>query len=158
MLNQLSVVIGILVTQILGFYFAQPGSWRIVFIVATGLSVFQLLIGLRNVESPAWLASQNRKPEAKAVSTKLWKSGAVTVGGGAYEEDDLEEALLRESEPLPSQQEQPPATIGQCFRIAELRRPLLIVILAMFAQQLSGATFATFQHRTLSYKLQESTL
>jgi CCR4-NOT transcription complex subunit 1 len=153
-LNQLSVVFGILVTQLLGFYFARPGSWRLVFVIAFGLSVLQFLLGLRNIESPAWLASNNRKPEARSVSAKLWKTAeAIGGGGGAYEEDDLEEALLRETEPLPSQQILPPATIGQCFRTAELRRPLIIVSLSMFFQQVSGQSRLSSVYQSLPYTL-----
>lgn len=141
LLNQLSVVFGILVTQVLGFNFAAPGSWRTVFVVSFALAVLQFVIGLRMVESPAWLAARNRKPEAKAVSARLWKSSNegdnAHAHSGAYEDDDVEEALLRERSPLP-QPTQPPATVSQCFRIPELRRPLIIVSLAMLSQQISG--------------------
>jgi SP family facilitated glucose transporter-like MFS transporter 3 len=158
-LNQVSIVIGVLVAQVLGFFFARPGSWRLVFVIAFGLSVLQFLLGLRNVESPAWLASNNRKPEARSVSAKLWKTAEATSGGGgAYEEDDLEEALLRETEPLPNPQVHPPATIGQCFRIAELRRPLIIVSLSMFFQQVSGQSCISSVHQSLPYVPQVSTL
>ena len=139
-LNQLSVVFGILVTQILGFYFAHPGSWRTVFVVSSVLAIVQVLLGTRMVESPSWLAANDRKVEARAVSAKLWKTTdgeGLPSGRGMYDDDDVEEALLRQTEPLPSQT-QPSATIGQCFRTPELRRPLLIVSLAMLAQQLSG--------------------
>jgi SP family facilitated glucose transporter-like MFS transporter 3 len=139
-LNQLAVVIGILVTQVLGFYFARPGSWRTVFVVATGLSVLQFILGTRMVESPAWLAANDRRTEAKAVSARLWRTSdgdAVYGGRGMYDDDDVEEALLRQRQPLPTQ-DQPPATIGQCLRKPELRRPLLIVSLAMTTQQVCG--------------------
>jgi CCR4-NOT transcription complex subunit 1 len=144
-LNQLSVVFGILITQILGFNFAEPGSWRTVFVVSFVLAVLQLLIGLRMVESPAWLAARNRKPEARAVSARLWKSSNegdnAHSHSGAYGGDDAEEALLRERSPLP-QPSQPPATVAQCFRTPELRRPLIIVSLAMLAQQISGKKYS----------------
>ncbi|KIM32331.1 hypothetical protein M408DRAFT_63315 [Serendipita vermifera MAFF 305830] len=139
-LNQLSVVIGILVTQVLGFFCARPGSWRKVFIFSTVLAVLQVLFGARMIESPAWLAAHNKKPEARSVSAKLWvrdDGEGLPSGRGLYDDDDVEEALLRQTEPLPNQ-DQPPATIGQCFRTPELRRPLFIVSLAMLAQQLSG--------------------
>lgn len=138
-LNQLSVVFGILFTQVLGFYFAEPGSWRTVFLVSVGLSVVQFLLGIRMIESPAWLAAHNRKPEARAVSARLWKTSGdhPTMPGGLYEDDDVEEALLRERSPFP-QPSQPPPTIAQCFKIPELRRPLIVVSLAMLSQQISG--------------------
>jgi MFS transporter, SP family, solute carrier family 2 (facilitated glucose transporter), member 3 len=139
-LNQLAVVIGILVTQLLGFYFAQPGSWRTVFVVGTVLSVLQFILGTRMVESPAWLAANDRRTEAKAVTARLWRisdGDAVYGGRGMYDDDDIEETLLRHPQPLPTQ-DQPPATIGQCLRKPELRRPLLIVSLAMTTQQVCG--------------------
>ncbi|KAG8799484.1 hypothetical protein FRC19_003759 [Serendipita sp. 401] len=133
-LNQLSVVFGILFTQFLGFAFAKPGSWRAIFVISFGLSTLQFLLGLRMIESPAWLAANNKKHEASIVAAKIWKS---EDGTRIYEADDVEEALLRQREPLVNQ-DQPSATIPQCFRIAELRLPLIIVSLAMLAQQLSG--------------------
>lgn len=141
-LNQLSVVFGILVTQVLGFYFARPGSWRAVFVFSSVLAILQVLLGTRMPESPAWLAAQNRKAEARTVSAKLWRTAegdGLSNSRSIYDEDDVEEALLRQTEPLPSHS-QPPATIGHCFRTPELRRPLLIVSLAMLAQQLSGSS------------------
>lgn len=135
--NQLSVVFGILTTQILGFYFAHPGSWRTVFVVSFGLAVLQFLLGLRSIESPAWLSANSRKPEARAVTARLWKADGLLAEGRPYDEDDVEEALLRQTEPVPTQ-EHPAATILQCFKIPELRVPLLIVSLGMLAQQLSG--------------------
>lgn len=156
-LNQVAVVFGILATQILGLYFAEPGSWRIVFIISFMLSVLQFLMGLRNIESPAWLAIHNRKPEARAVSAKLWTTAEASTTGGAYEDDDIEEALLRQSEPLPSQQDHPPASIAQSFKIPELRRPLLIVVLSMFAQQVSGMSNCSFVLTYSNSFLQAST-
>ena len=138
--NQLSVVFGILTTQLLGFYFAHPGSWRIVFVVSFGLAVLQFLLGLRSIESPAWLSANHRKPEARAVTARLWKADGLLAEGRPYDQDDVEEALLRQTEPVLTQ-EQPPATILQCFKIPELRVPLIIVSLAMLAQQLSGENY-----------------
>ncbi|PVG02986.1 general substrate transporter [Serendipita vermifera] len=138
LLNQLSVVIGILITQVLGFYLAQPGYWRLVFVFSFSLSITQWVIGTQMVESPAWLAARNRKAEARAISAKLWQnSDGSSIARGLQDDEDLEEALLRDAEPIPNQN-QPSATIAQCFKIPELRRPLMIVSLSMLTQQISG--------------------
>lgn len=134
--NQLSVVFGILATQVFGFMFSQPssGSWRTVFLISFGLAILQLIWGLKTIESPAWLNAHNHKSEAKAVGSALWKGQSVRL------EDEAEEALLRAESSGSPEAVQPPASIEQCFKNQDLRKPLMIVSLAMLAQQVSGAS------------------
>jgi SP family facilitated glucose transporter-like MFS transporter 3 len=79
-LNQFGLVTGILATQIIGFFLSAPGSWRGVFLVTLGVSVLQLFMGLYMIESPAWLTSNSRHNEAKAVASRIWhaKSGGAS--------------------------------------------------------------------------------
>jgi len=129
-LNQFGVVTGILVTQTVGFFLSEPGSWRGVFLVTFGLSGLQLLVGFSMIESPAWLTSNSRHNEARTVASLIWhrKSG----------DRDEEEALLRESTSSAVPSGPPPASVLQCLRAPELRRPLLLVSLSMLVQQVSG--------------------
>lgn len=71
-LNQLGIVTGILLTQALGIVLAAPTLWRVVPLIAAGLALAQLLLSVRAVDSPAWLASTSRIPASKAAAAELW--------------------------------------------------------------------------------------
>jgi hypothetical protein len=102
------------------------------------LAILQWVMGTQMIESPAWLAARNKKTEARVVSAKLWLTSDGTSVARSLQDDEDLEALLRDTEPIPNQT-QPSATITQCFKIPELRRPLMIVSLAMITQQICGA-------------------
>jgi hypothetical protein len=99
------------------------------------------------IESPAWLTSNSRHNEARGVASRIWhgKSGGTSSSAGesllnenCLADRDDEEALLRESTSPAVSGGPPPASVLQCFRAPELRRPLLIVALSMLTQQVSG--------------------
>lgn len=144
---------GILVTQTVGFFLSGPGWWRGVFLVTLGLSAIQLLAGLYMIESPVWLTSNSRHDDARTVASRIWhgksKSGGafsyrsfsigeLLLNGNRLTDRDEEEALLRESTATAIPGGPPPASVVQCLRAPELRRPLLIVSLTMLVQQVSG--------------------
>ena len=151
---------GILVTQTIGFFLSEPGSWRGVFLFTLGLSTTQLLAGLYMIESPAWLTSNSQHNEARTVASRIWhgKSGGASSyhsasrneslpDGNGLTDRDEEEALLRESTSTAVSSGPLPASVLQCLRAPELRRPLLIVSLSMLVQQVSGQ----FKFRITNY-------
>lgn len=71
-LTQLSIVIGIMVTQVLGLRFATPTEWRGVFFFSFALCAAQFLLGVFIVESPIWLSNSGRQDEKETVSARLW--------------------------------------------------------------------------------------
>ena len=66
-LNQLSITIGILVSQLVAYFLAGHGDWR----VSVGLALLPAVIlgigVLREPESPAWLVRHDRENEARDV-------------------------------------------------------------------------------------------
>ena len=70
-LNQLSITMGILVSQLVAYFLAGHGDWR----VSVGLALIPaVILGLgivREPESPAWLVRQGREDEARAVLHQL---------------------------------------------------------------------------------------
>ncbi len=70
-LNQLSVTIGILVSQLVAYFLAGHGDWR----VSVGLALIPaVILGLgvmREPESPAWLVRQEREDDARTVLKTL---------------------------------------------------------------------------------------
>ncbi len=69
--NQLSNVIGINLAVIVSYFFSFNGDWRLMF-ASQGVPIILLIIGLVSIpESPRWLASKSRFPEALKILTRI---------------------------------------------------------------------------------------
>jgi MFS family permease len=72
-LTQLAIVLGIMITQLLGLRMATPTLWRLVLLFSSVASVVQLCLSQFIVETPVWL-KQNGKPEdSRAVQSFLFQ-------------------------------------------------------------------------------------
>lgn len=156
-LFQVSIVFGILVTQLVGMAFAKPNQWRLVLSSSHALSMALLAIAPYVTESHAWLAGNGRTQEAERVRERLWTGGA----GASYQsvphhdnihdtpgrtsgEDDLEghdpfeDPEAPGSRPVFAAQKTASLSMIQLLRVPEMRVPLLVMAFAMAAQQFSG--------------------
>lgn len=131
-LTQLGVVLGIMITQIVGLKYAQPSHWRFVPFYSGFLALAQLFVSPWIVESPVWLKRKRLEPEALSAAKQLWADNS------AEREGDVEAPLLREAEDRDRDQREPTASTITILTNAELRRPLMIVCLSMMIQQFSG--------------------
>ena len=113
-----------MLTQVAGITLATPSTWRFVFFISFIISALQFLLGSTIVESPTWLFNQNRLEDHKHAVRRLW--------------GDVEEPLLSQSEETPEVSPQESLTVPQVFATIGLRKPLMIVALAMISQQVSG--------------------
>ncbi|KZS98938.1 general substrate transporter, partial [Sistotremastrum niveocremeum HHB9708] len=131
-LNQLAICFGILITQALGMYLAAPSRWRLVLSGSSLLSIVHLAVASWMVESPVWLKSRSREPEAKIAIQKLWRmSHAAEISDPLLEQgDDEPDADDRES--LSS------LTVRDLISSKEYRQILLVAVFAMIMQQISG--------------------
>ena len=123
-LTQLAIVLGIMLTQVAGITLATPSTWRFVFFISFMISAFQFLLGSMIVESPTWLFNQSRLDDHKYAVRRLW--------------GDVEEPLLNQLEETDEVSPQESLTVPQVYATIGLRKPLMIVALAMISQQLSG--------------------
>lgn len=71
-LNQLGIVVGIFLTQALGIIISAPTLWRLIPLTSSAVALAQLILSLRAIDSPAWLSSKSRLPEAKFAAALLW--------------------------------------------------------------------------------------
>jgi MFS family permease len=70
-MTQLSINLGIVISQTIGYFASHGGAWRWILIAGLAIAVGHALgLGLA-VESPAWLAANGRKDEARAVLRRL---------------------------------------------------------------------------------------
>ncbi|KAF4578645.1 hypothetical protein EYR36_000452 [Pleurotus pulmonarius] len=128
-LTQLSIVLGIMITQLLGINLATPTTWRLVLFASCALSMFQLLTSAIACETPAYLGGKGLHDQKRAVSQRLWGTTSsiarvdVTDTSGPTRRHEPREATV---------------TMPQLFAKPELRQPLMIVCFAMMSQQVSG--------------------
>jgi CCR4-NOT transcription complex subunit 1 len=115
-----------MLTQVAGITLATPSNWRFVFFISFTLSALQFLSSPMIVESPTWLFNQSRLEEHKHAVRTLW--GEV----------DVEEPLLSQAEATREVSHQDTLTVPQVYATIGLRKPLMIVSLAMLSQQVSG--------------------
>lgn len=141
-----------MVTQMVGIRFATPTGWRLVFLLSCSLSLLQILTSPLMVESPAWLLKRRRFDAYHKVVSKLWgRKPPVELGKFLKVAGILtfsfihpifsEESLLEEAEQS-DDNHIPNVDVPQLFAFRELRRPLIIVSLAMLSQQVSGKRLA----------------
>ncbi|KAF8558404.1 general substrate transporter [Imleria badia] len=139
-LTQLAIVVGILVTQIMGFGLATPTQWRLVLFISAAVSAVQYLLAPAIVESPAYLIRNGLTTERKAVIRSLWGPQLEDARLDPEDLGDSEEPLLtsNEADGVPHTEQAAAVTIPELLTSPELRRPLLTMVFAMISQQVSG--------------------
>ena len=97
------------------------------------------------VESPTWLFNRSRLDEHKRAAKWLWHDNGCRMIQPLYTLIVTYRPFYQAEEPLLDQLEenheihpQESLTIPQVFATKGLRKPLMIVALAMITQQLSG--------------------
>ena len=148
--TQLAIVIGIMVTQVMGFIFATPKHWRLVLLTSAALSVLQYFTSPFVTESPVYLRRMGMLEQQKCVAQRLWgddlrrdrKSRGSNINSlhsilSVTTEEHSEEPLLL-GDDTPSPPDRDAVTLPQLLLSPEYRRALLIVVFAMSSQQLSG--------------------
>lgn len=123
-INQLTIVIGILVTNLVNYFLAGKGedAWRWMFGLGAVPSFIFLLGVLRLPESPRWLASRGRYDEASKILSR--------IGSGDFAENtisDIRASLTGQSR----------ATLKMVFSKAVRPAVVVGIVLAVF-QQLCG--------------------
>ena len=91
-LTQVGTNIGILLTQVLGYFLSYGRMWRVVLGVAGGAAVVQAVGLLGVVESPQWLATKQRVGFAKQVLRRIRGESSIEeeIGKWATAEEDGE--------------------------------------------------------------------
>ncbi|KAG8900222.1 hypothetical protein FRC00_013879 [Tulasnella sp. 408] len=152
-MNQLSVVFGLLLAQAIGLAFSTPDThrWRVVFLTSSVLCLAQLLLSAGVADTPNWLTAVGRETEADDIASKLWRDHSPgsqrsprpqhealhaeaqsLLAEGADGEDDGRSTSSRNETTIP------PLSVVDLFKLEPLRKPVTAVLLAMFGQQISG--------------------
>jgi sugar porter (SP) family MFS transporter len=150
-MTQVTINIGILVTQTLGYYLSKGSLWRFILAVGVGIGLVQG-IGLCFVpESPAWLAVHKDPQRAMRTLQRIRGSGnsiADEIEGWDQKAVEEEEGLLNDPESTLARRESSASKsssksiphIGFFGVIRDpLYRPAIIAVIGiMFAQQFCG--------------------
>jgi MFS family permease len=116
-INQLSIVLGVLLSQVAGIYFVD--DWRTLFLLTIVPSTIQLLLVRSLPESPRWLLKHVGRDEAFHALARL-----------RNEDAEMEfEGLCADNSDIP------PMSFGEVFKAKELRIPLASVFVLQVAQQ-----------------------
>ncbi|SDN49364.1 MFS transporter, sugar porter (SP) family [Klenkia soli] len=122
-LNQLSVTMGILVSQLVAYFLAGSGDWRI----SVGLALLPaVVLGLgmiREPESPAWLVRQGRDEDARAVLRTL---------------RDSEEAITEEIDDIRGTATEEEKGQQRSLLAPKLRPALMLGVTLAIVQQITG--------------------
>ncbi|CAL8574453.1 Bifunctional purine biosynthesis protein PurH [Xanthoria parietina] len=147
--TQISICLGILVTQLLGYFLSKGNLWRIILAVAGVIGLLQL-VGLTLVpESPKWLAEHRSPQHARHILQKIRGHKAdvdaeVKAWNIDATQDDIseEEALLTAppgSHPAPNPKAATQSmSIWDAFIHPEYRPAIIAVVAVMSTQQLTG--------------------
>lgn len=155
-LNQLAIVTGIMVTQILGLRMATPTLWRFVLLFSSFASFVQLFLSQFIVETPVWLKQLGRVDDFRDAQKYLFRQpGNISVEGPLL--DDTGDASQHEADDLWGASRSTSVSIAELLTSRELRRPLVVVSSIMMSQQLSGINaILYYSNNILSHVLSES--
>ncbi|KAJ2128990.1 Bifunctional purine biosynthesis protein PurH, partial [Coemansia sp. RSA 788] len=134
---QFSTCIGTMMSQLLALGLTVPPLWRVLFAITGVISLIHMALLTMCVESPKWLVSKDRIDEARNALQRLRKSADCTE-----EFNTLVNTVHAEMGPNAYT-----ATIYDVVRGKtpdNLRHQLLIAVLGMAFQQLSGISGVSF--------------
>ena len=156
-MTQVSINVGILITQTLGFFLSHDGKWRVILGTGVGAAIAQGLGLLVVPESPSWLAAHGKVAQGERILRRIRGGGSnVVEEASTWDQDGSrlaeEEGLLAQSDDTAtasSPAEPSPAAISKDGEVVHmgfiqvvkdpLYRPAIIAVVGvMFVQQLCG--------------------
>ncbi|KAI0282140.1 general substrate transporter [Russula aff. rugulosa BPL654] len=134
-LTQLAIVLGIMITQMLGLRMATPTLWRFVLSFSSATSVVQLCLSRFIVETPVWLKQHGKLEESRLVQKFLFRE---SESSNSVEDPLLDETPQGSQHDLDDHRGPTSPSLRDLLMNIELRRPLVVVSSAMVSQQVSG--------------------
>ncbi|TGZ83698.1 vacuolar protein sorting-associated protein 73 [Ascodesmis nigricans] len=143
-LTQISINVGILMTQVAGLSLSEPLIWRWILVIGAVCGALQAFLLLSIPESPKYLLSIGDKPGARDALARLRGANA----------SNTIEAEIREEQPLvESDSNREKVSFITFITSPVYRRSALTVCGLMFAQQLTGINAVIFHGVSVLAKL-----
>jgi MFS family permease len=153
--TQIMVNIGILLTQLLGYFLSKGQLWRLVLGIGGAIGLAQVVGLFLSVESPKWLADQGHGMEANRILRKIRANNSNIdeefASWGAESQDELHdeaEALLHDehqentlnSNRANRRKQENKEVLGMLdvIKHPDYAKAVFAVIMIMIAQQLTG--------------------
>ena len=143
-LTQVMVNVGILLTQVLGYFLSYGSMWRIVLGVGAAVAALDFVGLLGLVESFEWLGSKGETAAAKRALHRI-RGGALTDEEtrkwASRAPEDERESLLNPHSPTSNQDaRKPKESIGivQVVFHPDHSKAIVAVVMVMLSQQLCG--------------------
>lgn len=146
--TQIMCNVGILVTQLLGYFLSHDSYWRVILAVGGIIGLAQGLGLLVSVESPKYLAEKGNIAQAKRVLRQIRGADADIESemsewgvGGANASEEEQTLLNNEGGSQPatkSSDQEGSLTILQVFSHPDYKKAAIAVVMVMLAQQFSG--------------------
>jgi sugar porter (SP) family MFS transporter len=143
--TQIMTNVGILMTQILGYFLSKSSLWRVILAIAAAIGVLEFLGLALVIESPLWLAEHQQIPRARRAlqrirgegadieqEVKAWRTSSA-AGSEASEGDSMIPPL---PENVPSKI--PPVSMLGVVVNKKYRPAIIAVVVTMLAQQFTG--------------------
>lgn len=142
-MTQVMINVGIIVTQVLGWFLSEGSLWRVILGIGGMIAVGQLLgLLLAGQESPQWLADKGQHAQAMRVlrqirgpdaniedEIKHWDKSSV---------NDEQETLLQRDDRSQSSGKDSTKGLLAVLLDTETRAAVIVVIMVMVSQQMTG--------------------
>ncbi|KAF4304587.1 mfs glucose transporter [Botryosphaeria dothidea] len=150
--TQIMCNVGILLTQLLGYFFSHDSMWRIILAVGGVVGLVQAIGLVLGVESPKWSADQGHPSAAKKnlrkirgsdanISEEISDWGVENVDQMSDEEETLlhsEDHASLHSGASKDKSSKEPLSMFQVLRHPETKKATFSIMVIMVAQQFSG--------------------
>ncbi|KAF2838308.1 vacuolar protein sorting-associated protein 73 [Patellaria atrata CBS 101060] len=145
-LTQVMVNMGILITQLLGYFLSHDSMWRIILGVGGLIGILQAAGLVFGEESPKWMADRGQVTKAKRILRHI-RGNAFDVedefsswGPHASDDGDDEEETLLHNESGDQNKSSEKRILGffEVARHPDTKKAVISIVMIMLAQQLCG--------------------
>jgi len=133
-LMQLSITLGISVSQIVGLGLSTVPGWRWLVGLTTSVALLQLILMPFCVQSPRWLIMRKKEKEAKVALARLRGTGVEQI------ESEFDYIFHGQSTAAGGGH----VTVWEILTNTNFKKPLIISILLQIIQQLSGVNAVVY--------------
>ena len=137
--TQVMINLGILTSQVIGYFLSRGQLWRIILATAGGISLISLVGLFFAPETPKWLAENGQTALAKSLLKRIRGQDAdIWEEVSEWEDGNDEQRPLLFQQHGPGPRRASGASFVDAMRVAKYRRAVYALVAVFAAQQLTG--------------------